>query len=101
MTPEDVTAHPNADLREENARLKLQLDDLRKALDHATTCPLIQKARDIMGDNPEKITACLGCRDALLLLGQTKKPVKESPPSQPTKRDDKAPPNWMRSGRHG
>lgn len=52
----------------------LQVGELQKALDHATTCPLIQKARSLMGDAPEKITACVGCRDVLLILGRTEKP---------------------------
>jgi hypothetical protein len=48
-------------LRAENLRL-------RKALDHATRCPLMLKAKVIMGDEPEKLTACDGCRDTLVLM---------------------------------
>lgn len=49
-------------------RLEAQLERYKLALDHATMCPLIQQARIVMGDSPERVTACDGCRDALLLL---------------------------------
>jgi hypothetical protein len=48
-------------LRSRNERLK-------KALEHATSCPLMIQARVIMGSEPEKITACDGCRDTLVLM---------------------------------
>lgn len=41
---------------------------LKKALEHATSCPLVIQARIIMGAEPDKITACDGCRDTLLLM---------------------------------
>lgn len=44
------------------------LELYRKALDHASTCPLIAQVRVIMVGEYEKLTACDGCRDALLLL---------------------------------
>lgn len=52
-------------------RLEQQVEEYRKALDHAASCPLIGRARQIMKDKYEKIAACLGCRDALLLLQGT------------------------------
>lgn len=48
-------------LQRENVRLK-------KALHHATSCPLVIQAKIIMGTEPEKITACEGCRDTLILM---------------------------------
>jgi len=40
---------------------------LREALTHALTCPLAQDCFRIMRDEPEKITACDGCRRMLLV----------------------------------
>lgn len=40
---------------------------LREALEHALVCPLAQKCFRIMWDEPEKITACEGCKRMLLV----------------------------------
>jgi hypothetical protein len=48
-----------------------EIERLRKALHHATICPIIRQVRGIMKDNVDgirKVTACDGCRDALLAL---------------------------------
>lgn len=41
---------------------------LREALEHALNCPLAQDCFRIMKDEPEKITACEGCKRMLLVL---------------------------------
>lgn len=48
--------------------LRAQNERLRKALVHSTSCPLVRQAKIIMGSEPEKITACTGCRDTLSLM---------------------------------
>lgn len=44
------------------------VEGLLAALQHAATCSLMQQAYVFMRDNPEDITACLGCKNVLLLL---------------------------------
>lgn len=52
--------------------LRAQNERLKKALEHAASCPLVIPARSIMGNEPEKITACEGCRDTLILMKECK-----------------------------
>lgn len=60
-TGPDLTVEEIVRIVQENAKL-------REALKHTFTCPLSRKAYEVMGDNPEGITACAGCKDALIFL---------------------------------
>lgn len=46
---------------------KSRTELLSESLSHALTCPLAQDCFRIMRDEPEKITACDGCRRMLLV----------------------------------
>lgn len=39
---------------------------LFEALEHAMICPLAVDCSRVMRDEPEKLTACIGCRDMLI-----------------------------------
>lgn len=55
------------DLLDERSRLI-------EALDHVTQCPLAASMRQIMPpEELEKVTACLFCRDALIVLREMKR----------------------------